>query len=179
LAQYLQQIRLLDRQTKSESLELREEISHLDKKLKDRESQRRVFKETSKELGLAQKFLCTADSLSQGEAVREMERLNDEILQLTSIMAYEYLQIGEKRLPTREGQAILLNRSPLLRKLGKCLDMIMAENLSDTSAMQIGWQTILAHWSYNIIQDLVLEGGNFEFNPVIRDMYRHIVLKSE
>lgn len=176
---HLRQIRQLDLQSKSESRELRKEISHLDKKLKDREGQRRKLREISKELELAQKFLSTADSLSQADAVREMERLNEEILQLTSIMAYEYLQIGEKKLPTKKGQGFLLRRSPLIRKLGGSLDLIMAENLVDTSAIQIGWQSILVHWCCNLIQEWVLEHMDFDFDSCFLNMYQYISSKSK
>ncbi|EKM81361.1 hypothetical protein AGABI1DRAFT_113016 [Agaricus bisporus var. burnettii JB137-S8] len=176
---YLRQIRQLDLQSKSESRELRKEISHLDKKLKDRESQRRKLREISKELELAQKFLSTADSLSQADAVREMERLNEEILQLTSIMAYEYLQIGEKKLPTKKGQGILLRRSPLIRNLGGSINLIMAENLVDTSAIQIGWQSILVNWCSNLIQEWVLEHMGFDFDSCFLNMYQHISSKND
>ncbi|KAJ3568181.1 hypothetical protein NP233_g5881 [Leucocoprinus birnbaumii] len=81
--------------------ELDDEIQEMRGKLERRNIQRKELKGITEELAVAQRFLSTADSLSQAEVVRAMEALNEEIFQLTSIAA-DKIQIQDQQYPTEE-----------------------------------------------------------------------------
>jgi hypothetical protein len=137
--------------------ELGDIINETQERLNKRETRRQDLKEITQELAVAQRFLTTADSISQAEVVRALEALNEEIFQLTSILADKVQVDTQQYLP---GQADAEFRGQIPRwMLGKesFLDVVAPRKLEDSLAIQIGWQAILsgccrwwiASWDYS------------------------------
>lgn len=166
---------------------LREEGLGLDTKLEElkaeqvdirrkQEIRAQDYERITKELAVAQKFLSTADSLSQTDVVRAAEDINEEIFQLTSILA-DKIQLADKRL-NAELQARFRGK---ISALGPAfLDGIIPLQLDDPLAIQIGWQAILANWCCHIIKTWVLKDLDQEgINKVINDVYQGILKQSK
>lgn len=176
----VQRLREVDSELQARSVELEKEIKRMERKLQDRENQREGLKDVTKQLAVAQRFLSTADSLSQAEAVRAMEALNEEIFQLTSIVA-DRVQIEEKKRLSNEEEVAILEHSPLLSGLRAFLDIVVPKQLEDTLAIQIGWQAILVPWCSDIIQAWVVEDLSHGrgVNSGMQTMYQAILSESE
>ncbi|KAF7782864.1 hypothetical protein Agabi119p4_2240 [Agaricus bisporus var. burnettii] len=139
------------------------------------ENEVKEYERITKELAVAQKFLSTADSLSQADVVQAAESLNEEIFQLTSILA-DQIQLGDKELRA-DYQARFRQK---ISALGPAfLDGIIPLELDDPLAIQIGWQAILASWCCDIVQAWVLRGlGKQGINKVIDDAYQGVTTQS-
>jgi hypothetical protein len=61
------------------------EIVNLEKRIEERGNRQDEPERITKELAVVQRFLSTANSLSQAEVVRALEALNKKIFWLTSI----------------------------------------------------------------------------------------------
>lgn len=170
------QLRQVDRDLHGRFRELEEDIQTTKEKLEARERRRHgeELKRITNELAVAQRFLSTADSLSQAEVVRAMEALNEEIFQLTSIVA-DMVQVEERKLQSEERQRMFRERIP---SLGPAfLDVVLPKRLEDPLAIQIGWQALLSTWSCGVIQSWVLENGELSRN--LQDMYEAIMTERE
>lgn len=176
----VQKLREIDGELEERSTELEEEIKRMKEKLLDREDRRDELRRITRKLAVAQRFLSTADSLSQAEVIRAMEGLNEEIFQLTSIVA-DKVQVEEKKLLSAQDQQVILERSPLLGSLGGFLGIVVPKKLGDTLAIQIGWQAILIHWCFEIIQAWMVEdlcqGGRV--NSEMQIIYQGILSESK
>ncbi|KXN86014.1 hypothetical protein AN958_10571 [Leucoagaricus sp. SymC.cos] len=173
----VEQLRETERALKDRFEELEAEIETIEKKLSQRESQREELKQITKELAVAQRFLSTADSLSQAEVVRAMETLNEEIFQLTSILA-DRIQVEKKKLQPSERLEMFRSRIP---SLGLAfLEVVEAKDLEDNLAIQIGWQATLAYWCSEVIGAwVVADLGREEVNGEMKEIYKGIKAKND
>lgn len=160
----------------NESFEgLEEAIETMEQKLSKREGQREELERITKELAIAQKFLSTADSLSQAEIVRAMESLNEEIFQLTSILA-EKVQVTQRQLQDPERLKMFRQRVLAFGALAPFLEVVENKHLDDVTAIQIGWQAILVHWCSELIRAWVVgDSDTGELNKMFGDIYKGII----
>lgn len=160
---------------------LESEIEQLQQKFTERERRRNngELKKLTKELAVAQRFLSTADSLSQAEVVRALEALNEEIFQLTSICA-DMIQVERKQFLDEKHRAHA--HQLLAPYLGQgFLDTVVPMELEDSLAMQIGWQGILAMWCSDLIQAWVVEdsGAGGTLNKDMRKIHEGVTSHSK
>lgn len=161
--------------------EIEFEITSVKDRLHERERRRQELKEITGELNIGQRFLSTADGLSRTEVVRAMESLNEEIFQLTSIVA-DQLPVEERMLPESRFRNRVLERSPWLKSMDPYFKVIMSTTLDDPLAIQIGWQAILVQiclatiraWE---VEDLFYRAG--ELNTTLQAMYQGIQSESK
>jgi hypothetical protein len=177
----LEELRDQVKKLREEGLGLNTRLDELNSELVDtkrkQESQAKDYERITKELAVAQKFLSTADSLSQTDVVRAAEDLNEEIFQLTSILADE-IQLEGKKLHAEQNQARFRGKIPALGPA--FLDGIIPLELDDPLAIQIGWQAILANWCCEIIEAWVLRDiGRQGLNKIIGGVYRGVLKQSE
>ncbi|KAF5356747.1 hypothetical protein D9756_006682 [Leucocoprinus leucothites] len=144
--------------------ELEENIKETRMRLRRRETQRENLKGITEELAVAQRFLSTADSLSQAEVVRAMEALNEEILQLTSIAA-DKVQVEKRQLPPDSERAKLRSQIPEWVLGPAFTDEVTLRKLDDVLAIQIGWQAIIVSQCSGLIHS-----WNFEDENISEDM---------
>ncbi|XP_006460482.1 hypothetical protein AGABI2DRAFT_192179, partial [Agaricus bisporus var. bisporus H97] len=156
--------------------EIHVEIRAVKDRLDERDLRRQELKRITEELNIAQRFLSTADGLSQTEVVRAMESLNEEIFQLTSIVA-DQLSVKERRIPDSRFAKSILKRSPLLRTMDPYFEIVMSISIDDPLAIQIGWQAILVQACSNIISAWEVEDlfcGTGELHDTLQNMYKGI-----
>jgi hypothetical protein len=130
--------------------ELGEKVEEVRVKLKRRTREREELKGITQELAVAEKFLTTADRVSQAEVIRAMEALNGEIYQLTSIVA-DKVQVESKKFPPEEVLAKFQGEIPQSLLSKAFLDVVLPGKLEDTLAIEIGWQAILSYWCRMLI----------------------------
>jgi len=165
-----------ERKLKDMVRELNAEITKVKQRLNQRASQREESKRVTKELAVAQKFLSTADSLSQAEVVRAMEALNEEIFQLTSIVA-DKVQVTERHLQEPERREMFRERVLSVGPLAEFLQVVEHQHLEDSLAIQIGWQAILVHWCSAIIQAWF--PADLQLNKDFNELYINVTSQSE
>ncbi|KAF7782861.1 hypothetical protein Agabi119p4_2237 [Agaricus bisporus var. burnettii] len=156
--------------------EIQFEIRAVKDRLDERDLRRQELKGITEELNIAQRFLSTADGLSQTEVVRAMESLNEEIFQLTSIVA-DQLSVKERRIPDSRFAKSILKQSPLLKTMDPYFEIIMSVSLDDPLAIQLGWQTILVQVCFHIISAWEVEDlfcGTGELHNTLQNMYEGI-----
>jgi hypothetical protein len=161
--------------------EIKFEITSVKDRLGVREARRRELEEITGELDIAQRFLCTADGLSQTEVVRATESLNEEIFQLTSIVA-DQLPVKGRNLPDVDFRRLILERSILLKMMDPYSKIIIPLSLDDPLAIQIGWQTILVRVCFDIITAWEIEDffcGRADLNSALQATYQGIQSESE
>ncbi|KXN92815.1 hypothetical protein AN958_05792 [Leucoagaricus sp. SymC.cos] len=114
------------------------------------------LEQVTKELALAQRFLSTVDTVSEADVVRALEALNEEIFQLTSVVADE-IQLEEAEPLSPDRLETLRSRITALGPV--FLDEVRDKHLENSLAIQIGWQAILVHWCSEIIDAWVVGNG--------------------
>ncbi|KAF9444308.1 hypothetical protein P691DRAFT_350392 [Macrolepiota fuliginosa MF-IS2] len=154
--------------------ELEDDIQKTKQRLTVREERRKQeeLKRITNELAIAQRFLSTADSMSQAEVIRAMEALNEEIFQLTSIVA-DMVQVERQEFQPEERHRRFRERVSWLGP--PFLDIVMAKKLDDALAIQIGWQACLSVWCCTIIQAWVAEDPESGLSKGFRDIYGGII----
>jgi len=165
-----------EKQLEEEFQGLKKRTNEVKRKLEQREEDRVHWRRVTKRLTVSQKFLSTADSLSQGEVVQAMEALNEEIFQLTSIMG-DNIQMEEKIAPQEKQIKIFGNRLAPFLKRDFVMELIAPKQLEDTLALQIGWQAILVRWCSDVIRRWAL-GDNEEVNEEIVRIYKGIAAQN-
>ncbi|KAF5354847.1 hypothetical protein D9756_005588 [Leucocoprinus leucothites] len=152
------------------------DIEKVQQRLNERVNRREELERVTKELAVAQRFLSTADSLSQAEVVRALEALNEEIFQLTSIIA-DKVQVTERHL--QEGDRLDMFRSRVLSvgALGAFLEVVEPKHLEDSLGIQIGWQAMLVQWCCTVIQAWVV--GVDELSRDLNDMYASVISQND
>jgi anion-transporting ArsA/GET3 family ATPase len=159
--------------------EFEAEIANLEKRIEERGNRRNELERVTKELAVAQRFLSTADSLSQAEVVRAMEALNEEIFQLTSVVA-DKVQVSEKHVQEPKQMEGFRDKIHSCTPLTAYLEVVEAKHLDDSLAIQIGWQAMLAEWSSVIIQAWVITDlGTGELSRDFSDIYASITSQCE
>ncbi|KXN81266.1 hypothetical protein AN958_05544 [Leucoagaricus sp. SymC.cos] len=127
------------------------------------------LEQVTKELALAQRFLSTVDTVSEADVVRALEALNEEIFQLTSMVADE-IQLEEVE-PLSPGQLETLRSR--ITALGPVFwDEVRDKRLENSLAIQIGWQGILVDWCSEIIDAWVV--GSEGVNRDLEQTYENI-----
>lgn len=165
-----------ERKLQDKVRELNAEIAKMEQRLNQRASRREESERVTKELAVAQRFLSTADSLSQAEVVRATEALNEEIFQLTSIVA-DKVQVTEKHHQEPERQEMFRQRVLLVGPLAEFLQVVEHQHLEDSLAIQIGWQAILVQWCSAIIQAWF--PANLQLSKDLNELYLNIASQSK
>jgi len=165
-----------ERNLKDKVRELSAEITKVEQKLNQRASRREESKRVTKELAVAQKFLSTADSLSQAEVIRAMEALNEEIFQLTSIVA-DKVQVTERHFQEPERREMFRQRVLSVGPLTGFLQVVEHQHLEDSLAIQIGWQAILVQWCSAIIQAWF--PADLQLSKDFNEVYINVTSQSE
>jgi len=155
--------------------ELHQEITETRKRREKRKIQRTNLKKITSELAVSQRFLSTADSLSEAEIIRDMEALNEEIFQLAAIAA-DKIHLHEQHYLTDEESAKYREQIDHILS-PESMELVVFKKLQDTLAIQMGWQAILTRLCSVIIQKWDLE--NSYFDKDIRYMYRDIRSQSK
>jgi len=155
--------------------ELDQEITETKQRLKRRRAQRVDLKKITGELAVAQRFLSTADSLSEAEVIRDMEALNEEIFQLAAIAA-DKVQVQEQCFPTDEESTRYKEKIDHI--LGpEFIELVVTKKLQDVLAIQMGWQAILTHLCSYMIQVWYFKDRCVDQD--ISRMYRNMRSQSE
>jgi len=158
---------------KEKDQELDREIAETSNRMEKRIIQRADLKKITDELAVSQRFLSTADSLSEAEIIRDVEALNEEIFQLAAIAA-DKIHLHEQRYLTDEESAKY--REWIDHILSpEFMELAVSKKLQDTLAIQMGWQAILTRSCSGIIRKWDFKNGG----EGIRRMYRHIRSQSK
>jgi len=165
-----------ERKLEDKVKELDAEITKVQQTLNQRASRREESKRVTKELAVAQRFLSTADSLSQAEVVRAMEALNEEIFQLTSIVA-DKVQVTERHFQEPERWEMFRQRVLSVGPLAEFLQVVEHQHLEDSLAIQIGWQAILVQWCSAIIQAWF--PADLQLSKVFNELYTNVTSQSK
>jgi len=155
--------------------ELDREIAEASNRMEKRMIQRADLKEITGELAVSQRFLSTADSLSEAEIIRDMEALNEEIFQLAAIAA-DKIHLHEQCYLTDEESAKYRERIDHILS-PEFMELVVSKKLQDTLAIQMGWQAILTRLCSSIIRKWDFK--NSYAGEDIRRMYKHIRSQSK
>jgi len=156
--------------------ELDQEIAQTSNRREKRIIQRADLKKITGELAVSQRFLSTADSLSEAEIVRDMEALNEEIFQLAAIAA-DKIHLHEQRYLTDEESGKYREQMGHHTLSPEFIELVVSKKLQDTLAMQIGWQAILTRLCSGVIRKWDFKDSYVDQD--IRRMYKHVRSQSK
>jgi len=151
--------------------ELCQEITETSRRREKRMAQRADLKKITGELAVSQRFLSTADSLSEAEIIRDMEALNEEIFQLAAIAA-DKIHLHERRYLTDEESAKCREQIGHHILSPGFMALVVSKKLQDTLALQMGWQAILTRLCHGIIRKWDFKDSRVDWD--IRRMYKRI-----